>query len=258
MPTIQRTGQFGGGDVRLASIAPCGSFIVTRRVGILIASLKPREAGQRAAGIIVSFITRDTAMQNQPTLLFDIMDTLVYNPFNREVPAFFGLSHAALLEQKDLTAWEQFELGQIDEAEYFRRYFHDGRTFDRSAFQRMMRNAYCWMDGAEELLKTLRRSRSEIHALSNYPTWYRTIESKLRLSRYLKWTFVSCLTGVRKPAPAAFHGAATALNRPLESFLLIDDNAENCAAAKAHGMSAIHFNGAENVLSQLQDRGLAR
>jgi HAD superfamily hydrolase (TIGR01509 family) len=197
-------------------------------------------------------------MQARTVLLFDIMDTLVYNPFNGEVPAFFGLSLAALVDQKDLTVWDQFELGQIDEAEYFRRYFHDGRTFDRSEFQLMMRDAYRWMDGAEELLERLSRSGFEIHALSNYPMWYRTIESRLRLSRYLKWTFVSCLTGVRKPAAAAFHGPALALDRPLESFLLIDDNAENCEAAMAIGMSAIHFVGAQNLLSQLQSRGLVQ
>ena len=198
------------------------------------------------------------AMQNRTVLLFDIMDTLVYNPFNREVPAFFGLSRAALVEQKDLTAWEQFELDQIDEAEYFRRYFLDGRTFVWSEFRLMMRNAYRWIDGAEELLERLSCSGFEIHALSNYPVWYRTIESKLCLSRYLKWTFVSCLTGVRKPATAAFHGPSLTLNRPLESFLLIDDNAENCAAAKANGMSAIHFVGAHDLLSQLQFRGLVQ
>lgn len=195
-------------------------------------------------------------MANSTILLFDVMDTLVYNPFNLEVPAFFGLSSAALVEQKDVSAWEQFELGQIDEGEYFRRYFHDGRTFDQSKFRQMMRTAYRWMDGAEELLDRLGRLGFEIHALSNYPIWYRTIESRLRLSRYLKWTYVSCLTGVRKPADAAFQGPALALGRRLESFLLVDDNAENCEAARANGMSAIHFVGAKNLLSQLQGRGL--
>lgn len=195
-------------------------------------------------------------MQNRPILLFDIMDTLVYNPFNREVPTFFGLSRDELVDQKDLTAWVQFELGQIDEAEYFRRYFHDGRTFDREDFRHMMREAYCWTDGAERLLDRLSRLGFEIHALSNYPIWYRTIESRLRLSRYLKWTFVSCLTGVRKPAADAFCRPAQVLNRPTESFLLVDDNAENCEAAMATGMSAIHFVGVQRLLQQLKLPGL--
>ena len=195
-------------------------------------------------------------MQNQTVLLFDVMDTLVYNPFNVEVPAFFGLSRAALLDQKDPSVWDQFELGQIDEAEYFRRYFHDGRVFDERAFRLTMEKAYRWIDGAERLLEQLSRLGIEIHALSNYPTWYRTIESKLRLSRFLNWTFVSCLTGVRKPAEAAFRGPALRLDRPLDSFLLIDDSAANCEAAMAVGMPAIRFVGTENLLSQLENRGL--
>ncbi len=210
----------------------------------------------RLLATLLGFNREGMTMQNRTILLFDIMDTIVYNPFNREVPAFFGLSPAALVDQKDLTVWEEFELGQIDEAEYFRRYFHDGRTFDRSEFRCMMHHAYRWVEGAEELLGHMSRRGFEIHALSNYPVWYRAIEAKLRLSRYLQWTFVSCLTGVRKPAAAAFEGPALTLNRPLDSFLLIDDNAENCEAAMAIGMPAIRFEGVNNLLCQLQNRGL--
>ncbi len=84
----------------------------------------------------------------QPVLLFDVMDTLVYNPFNREIPRFFGLTQAELLAQKHPTAWERFEKGEIDEAEYLGVYFADGRDFDHTAFLNTVRNAYRWMNGA--------------------------------------------------------------------------------------------------------------
>merc|ERR1719174_3475258 len=65
---------------------------------------------------------------------------------------------------------------------------------------------------------TLRRLRAapglRLHALSNYPVWYRNIEAKLRLSEHLEWSFVSCETGTRKPDAAAFEGAAAALGVP--------------------------------------------
>ncbi len=192
----------------------------------------------------------------RPVLLVDVMDTLVYNPFNREIPEFFGLSSAELLAQKHRTAWVRFETGEIDEAEYLRIYFADGRDFDHAAFLSVVRRAYRWVDGAEQLLISLCRQGFEIHALSNYPIWYRTIEARLRLSRYLNWTFVSCLTGVRKPASAAYLGAADNLNRAVEACLFIDDSIANCQAAEAIGMPAIRFRNTASLRDEMQRRGL--
>ena len=44
----------------------------------------------------------------------------------------------------------------------------------------------------EALLGRLAAAGVQVHAFSNYPAWWRLIEDKLRLSRYLDWTFVSC------------------------------------------------------------------
>jgi HAD superfamily hydrolase (TIGR01509 family) len=194
-------------------------------------------------------------MVDRPVILFDVLDTLVYNPFNREIPAFFGLSASELLAAKDPAVWPLFETGQIDEAEYLARYFRDQRSFDHAAFRRAVADAYRWMDGAEALLGRLRASGFEIHALSNYPIWYRTIERRLGLSRYLQWSFVSCLTGVRKPAAEAFRGAARSLDRPPETCLFIDDSRENCEAASAVGMPAIHFVSTDDLRARLRSLG---
>lgn len=194
----------------------------------------------------------------RPVILVDVMDTLVYNPFNREIPEFFGLSPSELLAQKHLTAWVRFETGEIDEAEYLRIYFADGRDFDHAAFLRVVRHAYRWLDGAEQLLISLRQHGFEIHALSNYPLWYRTIEARLKLSRYLNWSFVSCLTGVRKPDSAAYLGAADKLNRAVADCMFIDDCVANCQAAEAIGMPAIHFRDAASLRDALERRGLFR
>jgi HAD superfamily hydrolase (TIGR01509 family) len=200
--------------------------------------------------------TGNAPMQTRPTLLFDVMDTLVYNPFNREIPEYFGLSQSELLAQKHPTAWLRFETGQIEEAEYLRYYFNDEREFDHQEFLRVVQSAYQWVDGAEQLLQRLSRAGLEIHTLSNYPVWFRTIEAKLQLSRYLKWTFVSCLTGVRKPAPAAYFGAAGRLNRSVGACLLIDDSVANCESAEAIGMPAIRFCDSASVWESLRQRGL--
>ena len=53
-------------------------------------------------------------------------------------------------------------------------------------------SAYRYLDGMEELLARLASGGAEVHAFSNYPSWWRQVERRLRLSQYLQWTFVSC------------------------------------------------------------------
>ena len=195
-------------------------------------------------------------MNDRPILLFDVMDTLVYNPFPREIAEFFGLSHEELVQQSNPTVWIEFELGRIEEAEYQRRLFSDGRAFDTDAFQRCVRDAYRWLDGMEELLSRLRGRSLEIHAFSNYPVWYQTVESQLGLSRYMDWSFVSCRTNVRKPDADAYLRAVDALDSHPRACLLIDDSAANCQGAKSVGMRAIRFVDAPGLWGELRRREL--
>lgn len=57
----------------------------------------------------------NTTNRKLPILLFDIMDTLVRDPFYEDVPAFFGMSFKELIDCKHPTAWLEFEKGSIDE-----------------------------------------------------------------------------------------------------------------------------------------------
>lgn len=192
----------------------------------------------------------------RPVLLFDVLDTLVHEPFYREVPDFFGMTLEELVAAKHPTAWAEFEVRAIDERTLFARFFRDGRDFDHEGLKRAMARAYRWLPGMEELLRELCERGFEIHALSNYPDWYRLIEERLALSRYLEWSFVSCRTGLRKPDPRAFTGAAAALGVPAAACLFVDDREANCAAARSVGMGAIRFRGAGELRSELLARGL--
>ncbi len=51
---------------------------------------------------------------------------------------------------------------------------------------------YRYLDGMPALLSRLKAAGYPMHAMSNYPSWYRMIEDKLQPSQYLSWTFVSC------------------------------------------------------------------
>lgn len=194
-----------------------------------------------------------TSTEAKPfAVLLDVMGTLVHDPFDLEIPRFFGLSQAELRREQLPGLWERFERGEIDESQYLDHYFQDGRAIDRGAFREVVRSAYRWLDGAEAILADLRGRGYELHALSNYPVWYLVIEEQLHLSRYLSWSFVSCRTRVRKPDPAAFRGAALALDRPPQGCLFVDDREVNCRAAEAVGMQAVHCEGARGLRTELR------
>ena len=193
---------------------------------------------------------------DRPVLLLDVMGTLVYEPFYVEVPRFFGMTLDQLLRDKHPTAWADFETGSIDEAQLEARFFLDGRSYDHVGMRDAMVEAYRFLDGVEALLEDLQDAGVAMHALSNYPDWYLLIERKLRLSRFLEWSFVSCHTGYRKPAPEAYRVALRTLDRPAGEVVFVDDREENCRAARREGLDALHFQGAESLRRELAARGL--
>lgn len=188
-------------------------------------------------------------------IFFDVMDTLVYDPFAVELPAFFDMDIPSLLAIKHPTAWVDFELGKIDEATFFATFFQDGRPVDGAALRETMRAAYRWLDGVEPLLIALRERGIPLYALSNYPTWWEMIEEKLGLGRYLDWRFVSCQAGVRKPAAQAYLGPLRALELDPARCIFVDDRGSNCKAASEVGIHAIKFEGADALRAALIARG---
>jgi FMN phosphatase YigB (HAD superfamily) len=176
-------------------------------------------------------------------ILWDIMDTVVRDPFFTHMPAFFGQSFQELVQRLQPGTWVEFELGRLNEPEFFARFFKDGSVIDGPALKRCMANGYAWIEGMPELLGELRSRSVPMHALSNYPEWYQLVEERLELSRYLSLSFISCRTGVRKPALEAFSYACESLGLPPESCLLVDDRAQNCEAARKVGLPTLHFDG---------------
>lgn len=179
----------------------------------------------------------------RPTLLWDVMDTLVVDPFVTAMPEFLEISFDALLRDKHPTAWIEFETGVLSEDQFAAKFYADGRGIDGRGLIEHMRGHYRYVPGIEELLGELNQRATAMHTLSNYPCWYRVIEEQLSLSRYMPWTFVSCLTGLRKPDPETFTHAARTLGVAPGDCVLIDDRRRNCEGAAAVGMPSVHFTG---------------
>jgi len=195
-------------------------------------------------------------------VLWDVMDTLVVDPFREVMPEFFGLTLEGLIAAKHPTAWVRFERAELDEKSFLATFFKDGRSFDHEGFKARVRAAYAWVPGMEDVVRSLAERGVGMHALSNYPAWYTWIDERLGLSRYLSWSFVSCHTGVRKPDRAAYEKAIAQLECAPEDCVFIDDRAQNCDAARAVGMQAIEFTGdsrkLERELSLLSSAGVER
>ena len=189
-------------------------------------------------------------------VLWDVMGTLVHDPFYEEMPEFFGVSFRELLSLLQPGPWVEFELGHRSETEFLRDFFADRRDFDHVGFVRAVRDGYRWLPGMEELLVELRADGRAMHAFSNYPEWYQMIEERLAVSRFMKWSFVSCLIGARKPDPAVYARVLGELGIAPERCVFIDDRENNCEAAREAGIQAIHFRGVAPLRESLSEVGV--
>jgi HAD superfamily hydrolase (TIGR01509 family) len=190
-----------------------------------------------------------------PALLLDVMDNLVHDPFYAEVLDFFGMGLEELFAVKSKRAWVEFECGWLHEEQMRSLYFEDGRELDLEGLRACMRANYRLLPGIEEILRELHAEGVEMHALSNYPIWYRMIEEVTGLSRWLKWSFVSCKTQIRKPDPRSFLGAAMSLGRRPTDCVFVDDREKNCQGARKVGLTAIHFQSAASLRGALRELG---
>ena len=187
-------------------------------------------------------------------IFFDVMDTLVIDPYLTALPEFFGTDFQTLIKNKDQTLWPRFERGEIDEATFLDGYFPDGPTVDGDALRAHLRAAYEFIPGVETLLSDLNAAGHRLHTFTNYPVWHMVIEDKLRLSRYLKWTVVSCQLGVRKPDPEIY---ARALDRvETDRPWFIDDRQVNVDAAVKAGFFGELFRDAGSLRRRFVEAGL--
>jgi HAD superfamily hydrolase (TIGR01509 family) len=186
-------------------------------------------------------------------LLLDVMDTLVEDPFYTRMPAFFGCDMETLWDAKSYDVWTRFERGLIDDDEYHRTCFHDGRAFDYEAMKREMVEGYRFLDGVEPLLEELRDRGVKMVAVSNYPKWWRLLDEKLQLSRFLTWGAVSSETGVRKPDDGAYEAGASAAGCAVDECAFVDDQERNCMAARRLGMRTHVYENTPALRGWLQD-----
>jgi HAD superfamily hydrolase (TIGR01509 family) len=191
-----------------------------------------------------------------PILVFDLMDTLIRDPFFWAIPAHLGTTMPELLQAKHPRSWLEFELGQIEEAEFFQRFYRDARQLaDPQGLKRAFSDNYHFIEGMEELLTELHASGQTLWLLSNYPLWFEEIWVKHQLNRFFAGHTVSYQCGLRKPDPRIYH--LVQAQTGAKSWILIDDRQPNLTAAQQLGWGSILFTDPQQLRAQLNlDKGL--
>jgi 2-haloacid dehalogenase len=113
--------------------------------------------------------------------------------------------------------------------------------------------------GTVQILRKLKRESWRLYALSNWSAeTFPRMRGKYDFFALFDAMIVSGEVGLIKPDPAIFELAIRTTGAEAAQCLLIDDNAENVAAARRVGMQAIQFRSAEQLESELRELNVIR
>lgn len=189
-------------------------------------------------------------------LILDMMDTFVLDPFMRLFPSLCGMRLERLLELKDPDSWPQFELGEIDEAEYFRRFYRAEtgmKLADPEGFKRQLFSSYTFIYGMERLLSRLKADGHLLWVHSNYSPWFEQIRIRLSLDRFFTGYVLSYQIGARKPSPLSYERALSLIGVAADACIFIDDRRINVESAQAAGMQSLLFQNAYDLARDLRE-----
>lgn len=192
-------------------------------------------------------------------ILFDLMGTVVYDPYAEAIEAATGLDLEAAAALAHPRSWADFEVGAIDEDAFARRFYADPAgpyTFDLTAFHRARREGYRWLPGMRELLADL-AGCVETYTASNYPVWVEELAQRFAFDECFDGVYASHHLGVRKPAAAFFERLLAAVGHEPGDCLFVDDRRDNCVAAEAAGIPAHRFDGVAGLRRRLRAEGVA-
>jgi HAD superfamily hydrolase (TIGR01509 family) len=188
-------------------------------------------------------------------IAFDLMDTVVRDPYREALEAATGLPLDELFRRRSSHAYPAFERDELTEEEYWAVFAEAGIDVDPEVFHRVRLAGTHWLPGMRELLDDLEGQVTRATA-SNYPRWIDELASSHLAGRFDR-VLASCHLGVRKPDPGFFALLLAELELPADEVLFVDDRQDNVLAARAVGLAAHRFRGAAELRSWLADHGVA-
>jgi putative hydrolase of the HAD superfamily len=195
-------------------------------------------------------------------ILFDVGGVLLTNGWDHReraaVAGQFGLDLAAF-EARHAEANDQWERDAIAVDAYLdATVFYEPRSFSREDFfAAICAQSKPIENGGLGVLQELAASGKYLMGVLNNEA---RATNDYRFERYgirdqIDVALSSCYLGLRKPEPAIYRRALDILGGPAQRIVFIDDRAENVAGAAAAGMTAIRFDGADNLRNALAAYG---
>jgi FMN hydrolase / 5-amino-6-(5-phospho-D-ribitylamino)uracil phosphatase len=196
-------------------------------------------------------VTRDVIR----TVAFDVMDTVLHDPFREALEAATGMEPRRFFQLRDPELYRSLERGEIDEQTYWRRLRERGIAIDPEVFHRVRRDRIRWIDGMAELLDAL-DGVVERATASNYPVWIEDLADRFLDGRF-EHVVASCHLGVRKPDHAFYAALLERLGRCADEVLFVDDREANVEAARELGVRSHRFTDVATLRGWLVDEGVA-
>ncbi len=146
-------------------------------------------------------------------VLFDMMDTLVRDPYFSAAEKFFTQpkSQENFFQCKNRDSFISFEKGEISEKEYFDHFYYQEKVEQLSEKEEsflispqrlssfLFKNLR-YVCGMKELLLSLQKEKEVLTGIaSNYPEWYWKVIHALPELKQCDYLFFSCEMGSRKP-----------------------------------------------------------
>lgn len=185
---------------------------------------------------------------------FDVMDTVVHDPFREAIEAATGMAASRFFTQRDPDLYRSLERAEIDESTYWQRIREAGVDVDPGAFHRVRIAETRWIEGMPELLDELEGLVVRATA-SNYPVWIDGLAARLIGGRF-EHVVASCHLGVRKPDHGFFTGLLDRVGCEVDEVLFVDDREGNVEAARSFGLRAHRFTGVGELRGWLVAEGL--
>jgi len=188
-------------------------------------------------------------------IAFDVMDTLLYDPYREALEAALGgRPLAELRARRDPDLYPAFERGELTEDQYWAGHRAVGLDLDREAFHRVRRAGLYWLPGMRELVVAL-TGHVRLVTASNYPVWIEELALG-PLAGHLDEVLASHHLGARKPDPDFYLRLLDRLDVAAAEVAFIDDREENVAAAAELGFPAHRFIDAAGTRAWLTGLGV--
>jgi FMN phosphatase YigB (HAD superfamily) len=193
--------------------------------------------------------------QSRKLIAFDIMDTLIYDPWREALSAATGLSADEVVHRRDPGIWSRLERGEITEAAYWDHLRARNIPVRPEIFHQVRRAGYEWLPGMQDLLRWLVTSGQSVVLATNYPVWYEELKSNL-LAEINVPIYASCHIGARKPANTYFEHILAGHTVEYDALVLIDDISVNTDAVNVLGGTGITHVNAAMTKKQLTELGV--